>query len=410
MVRLKKTKQSNHANNRCMASHHLGRVCLAFALVCSVSFTLFTQKSGTLAFSLLLLEAQKELDSTQPTTTTTHNGLQKEEWPAYQKYPWQGVPKEEVGHALVKKGKVDFVESVGDWMSDPDKLEEFLKVYENRPDKVNLCGMRINHSLYLYATIKYLQPTTIIESGVNAGHSTYLMRAAAPNAKIYAIDPLDIPICEQKERWIDPSAGKTEYYTGTAKFQDFNQVDWAAKIAGGEINPDQTLVLLDDHLDPSTRYPTLLKHGFRHLLLEDNYKRKKGATEGDRKGFLPKQLFHGTDQNAQFFFQITKRYAEFPPLVSPLLAKEYQDRPKLAGGFLHVWDDLRTIVAPLLRPDLSEKDRELYEQICQRLNIDPRLRDLDSYMQVMNYNQFAYMEMMPMAPRLLELLIQPSQN
>ncbi|CAB9496454.1 expressed unknown protein [Seminavis robusta] len=404
-----KTKGRNDGN-RCMESRQLGRMFCMFAL-CSVSFSL-VRKSRTLTGGLSLLEGQQKLGSAQPTTATasttatgtsiTDNGPEKE-WPAYQKYEWQGVPKQEIGHALVKKGKVDFIESMGEWMSDPSKLDEFLKVYENRPDKVNLCGMRINHSLYLYATIKYLQPTTIIENGVNAGHSTYIMRAAAPNAKIYAIDPLEIPICGQKERWIDPS-GKTEYYTGTVKFQDFNQVDWAAKIARREINPDQTLVLLDDHLDPSTRYPTILKHGFRHILLEDNYKRGKGATEGDKTGFLPKQLFHGTDRNAQFFFQITKRYAEFPPLVSPVLAKEYTKPPKPAGGFLHVSDDLKTIVAPLLRPDLSEKDKAIYEQICKRLNLDPRLLDSESYMQVMCYNQFAYMEMMPLAPRLVELM------
>jgi hypothetical protein len=37
-----------------------------------------------------------------------------------------------------------------------------------------------------------------------------------------------------------------------------------------------------------------------------------------------------------------------------------------------------------------------------KLGIDPELKDNDSYMQVMNYNQFAYMELTPMATRLME--------
>jgi hypothetical protein len=34
------------------------------------------------------------------------------------------------------------------------------------------------------------------------------------------------------------------------------------------------------------------------------------------------------------------------------------------------------------------------------LELDPLLRDNDSYMQVMNYNQFTYFELLPMAPQL----------
>lgn len=326
--------------------------------------------------------------------------------PTYQKnFPWDGIPQEEVGHPLVKKGFVDFIDNSRSLFLDgPNNLlDEFLTVYEGRPDKVNLCGMRINHSYSLFLAVKALKPTAIIESGVNAGHSTYIMRAAAgPDTKLYPMDPLEKPICNQQERWMDPTSNN-EYFTGT-NFKDFNEVDWAAKIKSGEIDPERTLVLLDDHLDPSTRYPTLVKMGFRHILLEDNYKANKGATQGDKAGWLPKQLFSRNDRDSQFFFQITKRYAEFPPLVPPILAKEYKKPSKPAGGFLHVTDDLKTLVAPLLRPDLDEDDRAIYEKICKSVGINPALTDDDSYMQVMNYNQFAYIELVPMAPRLMQFL------
>ena len=102
---------------------------------------------------------------------------------------------------------------------------------------------------------------------------------------------------------------------------------------------------------------------------------------------------HQDTKDSQFFYQITKRYAEFPPLVPPILARQSSEPS----------DDVKTLVAPLLRPDLSSTDKEKYEYICKRLGIDPNLVDNDSYMQIMNYNQFCYIEMTPLADRLLEM-------
>jgi hypothetical protein len=101
---------------------------------------------------------------------------------------WPGVPIQELGSPLVSIGK-DFLDSTLKPMfmaKDTEALEEFLSLYENRPDKVNLCGIRINHALAIFATIRHLKPTTIIESGVNAGQSTFFMRnAAGPDAVLY---------------------------------------------------------------------------------------------------------------------------------------------------------------------------------------------------------------------------------
>jgi len=230
--------------------------------------------------------------SPHPTSSDSAMDPAANNLPKYQKHPWDGIPKQEVGHALVQKENVDFIDDSRRLFIDSGMLEEFLKVYEGRPDKTNLCGMRINHSYSLFLAIRSIKPTAIIESGVNAGHSTYIMRAAAgPDTKIYPIDPLDQPICKQNTRWIDTMTNNTEYYTGQ-NFKDLPDIDWTSKIKSGEVDPERTLVLLDDHLDPSTRYPTLLKYGFRHILFEDNYKKGKGATSGDKAGWLPKQLFH----------------------------------------------------------------------------------------------------------------------
>jgi hypothetical protein len=301
---------------------------------------------------------------------------------------WPGIPKEEVGQALVQKGTNFVSDSRTLFLT---YLDEFLDIYEKRPDKINLCGIRINHAYALFIAIKFLQPTSIIESGVNAGQSTYIMRAAAasPDTKIYAIDPLEQPICGQKERWIDTI--NAEYFTGK-NFQDFGAIDWQKKINDGEIDPNKTLVFLDDHLKVYDRFPTFMKFGFRHVLLEDNYKANEGATNYDKAGWTPKQMFARIDNDSKFLFQILESYAEFPPLVPPITAKEWKGIRKPAGGFMAPNDTNTDIVEPILRPDIHKNDHELYLKIAKRLGIDPSLRDNESYMQMMNYNQFAYFE------------------
>lgn len=169
-----------------------------------------------------------------------------------------------------------------------DNLDEFLQVYKERPDTSNLCGIRINHSLAVWAITKRLQPTTIIESGVFSGQSTYFFRKAAPNAKIISIDPLSKPICGQPVRWIDET--NNEYLTGN-QFIDFDEINWKERIASKEIVPETTLVFIDDHIGFYKRFPTIVRYGFRHIMNEDNYKKGEGATPGDKNGYAPKQMF-----------------------------------------------------------------------------------------------------------------------
>jgi hypothetical protein len=154
-----------------------------------LSSTSFLEQTGTSTSSLR--PAEVSTASSERLTSTVAD--------------WPGIPVEELGHPLVK----------------------------------NLCGIRINHAYALFLSVKFFQPTTIIESGVNAGQSTYFMRAASPTARIYAIDPLDKPICGQEKRWIDEK--NAVYYTGD-NFQDIGDIDWGSKIRAGEVDPDKTLV------------------------------------------------------------------------------------------------------------------------------------------------------------------------
>ena len=258
--------------------------CLAFVFGCfiGVSFTLFwttNTNASSIYLANLRTHPQQGVPSSGATPITTksassgHGGTTRTT-----RHNWPGIPTGELGHPLVKIGH-NFVENAGELLL--QHWEEFLEVYANRPDKVNMCGIRFNHAYALWITVKHMKPTTIIESGVNAGQSTYFMRnAATTSTTIYAIDPEDKPICKQGERWIDPT-GKTEYLTGQ-KFKDIEAVDWRHLVEENKIDPNRTLVFLDDHLKVFTRYQKLMEVGFRHIILEDNYKAREGATRDDK--------------------------------------------------------------------------------------------------------------------------------
>ncbi len=106
-------------------------------------------------------------------------------------------------------------------------------------------------------------------------------------------------------------------------------------------------------------------------------------------------------EDGEWLFNNLRSYAAFPPLIPPIMAKEIDQKRKAAGGFMVASDTNHDIVAPILRPDLNEEDKIIYEDIAKRLGHDPRMRDSESYMQFMNYNNFVYMELLPMAPDLI---------
>ena len=273
-------------------------------------------------------------------------------------------------------------------------------MYKNRPDPVNMCGVRINHAMALYLAVKHLQPSLVIESGVNQGVSTYFIRAASNTTKIFAIDPKEKPICDQGERWIDQS-NLTINYTGE-NFTDILDLDWKGMVDKKEIDPDSTLVFIDDHLHAFKRIASFMKLGVRHVLVEDNYKNGEGATRTDRNS-TPKQMLSASKwkKEGDWLFNNIITYAEFPPLIPPIMAKESPEPKKRAGGFMVATDANEDIVHPILRPDLNEDDMKLFKDAVAKLDLDPTLMDRNSYMQFMNYNQFCHIEFLPMPPSLL---------
>ena len=129
---------------------------------------------------------------------------------------------------------------------------------------------------------------------------------------------------------------------------------------------------------------------------------QKGATVNDKRS-TPKQMFYGQKwkKEGDWLFNNIVAYAEFPPIIPPIMAKEFKGERKEAGGFMVASDENEDIVHPILRPDLNDDDLKIYTDIATKLDIDPTLEDKMSYMQFMNYNQICHLELLPMPDTLL---------
>lgn len=121
-----------------------------------------------------------------------------------------------------------------------------------------------------------------------------------------------------------------------------------------------------------------------------------GATRLDKIS-TPKQMFCAKEwkEKGEWLFNNIAAYAEFPPLVPPIMAKAYPGERKKAGGFMVATDSNVDIVPPMLRPDIDENDMKMYTEIAKSLDIDPTLKDDMSYMQFMCYNQICHLELLP---------------
>lgn len=116
-------------------------------------------------------------------------------------------------------------------------------------------------------------------------------------------------------------------------------------------------------------------------------------------------MFYGREwkKEGDWLFNNIVAYAEFPPIVPPIMAKAFTGERKKAGGFMVASDDdNKAIVHPILRPDLNEDDMKTYTNIAKTLGVDPTLKDKMSYMQFMNYNQICHLELLPLPSSLVQ--------
>lgn len=147
-----------------------------------------------------------------------------------------------------------------------DHVDDFLKIYRNRPLSENEGGMGVNHAFCFFVVLRELKPSVVIESGVWRGQGTWLIRQAVPNSQIVCIDPrLDLV------EHVDPQA---EY-----RKDDFSQIDWS----GYDI--EHSLCIFDDHQNVMARLKEMKWWGFRLALFDDNYPPGHGDCYSLRKVF-----------------------------------------------------------------------------------------------------------------------------
>jgi hypothetical protein len=148
-----------------------------------------------------------------------------------------------------------------------DLLAEFAELYQARPIQNNTGGMEAPHMFSTWVTVKWLQPKSIIESGVFKGQGTWLLERACPTASLYCIEP---------------NLDGIEYKSKQAKYfkEDFSTLDWT------DLRQDETLLFFDDHQNYYERIQLAKWFGFKHLIFEDNYPPYRGNCYSLKTAFM----------------------------------------------------------------------------------------------------------------------------
>tara|TARA_B100000780_G_scaffold141355_1_gene98967 strand:- start:230 stop:1060 length:831 start_codon:yes stop_codon:yes gene_type:complete len=151
-----------------------------------------------------------------------------------------------------------FIKNRPDWSYNEiaDEVRIFCDLYEKRPIKNNVGGMRFNHAFALYFILKKTNPDLVIESGVFKGQSTWLIEKTLPNAKIISLD-IDLT----KRVYISE---KAHYSNLDFRFHDFSKI------------PKNTLVFFDDHVNHIERIKDASYFKIKNIILEDNYSSNLG--------------------------------------------------------------------------------------------------------------------------------------
>lgn len=197
-----------------------------------------------------------------------------------------------------------------------ERLEEFANLYARKPISENSGGMQAPHMFLFWFVLRSLKPKVVIESGVWKGLGTWFVEQACPDAELYCID-----LTWKHLIYKSPRAVYLD--------RDLATHDWS------RLPKEETLVFIDDHMNALERCTTCLLHGFRHLLLEDNYPHGKGdcyslkevlSHTGHRAfpglkarvnrtlGRLRDYSVPPNDADAAYFRSIAEVYEELPPV------------------------------------------------------------------------------------------------
>ncbi|MCF3946511.1 hypothetical protein AiwAL_09855 [Acidiphilium sp. AL] len=150
----------------------------------------------------------------------------------------------------------------------------------------------------LYYWVRELSPKFIVESGTWRGFSTWVMRQAAPEAKIVSLDPIfALGHC------LDSAKIGPGYWPA-----DLERAGMDFSCCGFEfmVKPEPSLVLFDDHQHKIHRLQQAIQKGFQHIVFDDN---------------LPGEATHLTffrylrdPAIKEWMEQVVDRFEIFPPL------------------------------------------------------------------------------------------------
>ena len=131
-------------------------------------------------------------------------------------------------------------------------VAEFRSVFLGSPITRNFYGANFPSGLNLFCLARHLMPTTIVESGVYKGQSSYLLASACPGAMVLAFDP---------------SLAEVAY---RAPGVVFHANDWMSTEIKCQPN-SRDLCFFDDHQNQALRIVQAHERGFRHILFDDSW-------------------------------------------------------------------------------------------------------------------------------------------
>ncbi len=128
---------------------------------------------------------------------------------------------------------------------------EFWDLIPRAPVRQRRGGSGFNGALQLFVLMRALEPDHVIESGVFRGLTTWVIRQARPDARIFCRDP-DLSGLQYR----DPGA---TYCT-----QDWSTADWSA------LDPARTVAFFDDHVAQARRVVEARARGLTRLVFDDD--------------------------------------------------------------------------------------------------------------------------------------------
>ncbi len=128
----------------------------------------------------------------------------------------------------------------------------FYDLYEQRPVRDNLGGFGFNDSLWLFVLARAIDPAFIVESGVHRGHTTWLLRAACPDAELHCFDV---------------QFGNRVHVDVNAHYHEHDWMETEISAPDGR----RSLVFFDDHVSHARRIVEAWRRGFQLAIFDDNF-------------------------------------------------------------------------------------------------------------------------------------------